>query len=399
MIRRSVKVQLVRLPAHHPARPSRCSRPATSASTTGSSAASTTSPPTSRSPAASSSAPRSPTAASPSAGSTDLRLSKDGVVVDAKIKRGVKIPKDTKVVVENRSAVGEQYLDFQPRSDSGPDLADGDSDPAQGHRHTPCASTRSCSTSTRPSTRSTSSDLATVVDELGTGVRRRRRRTCSACIDSGDALTRSATEALPETIKLIDDGRIVLDTQRDTSGADQDLRQELRRPVRDPQDLRRRPAARARPRRRGLQGARDPDQGQPGQPRGPAGQPDHRRPGDRPRGVDGIQQLLVTYPDVVAGGYTVVPGDGTAHFGLRAGPGPAGLHPGLRRHRSAPTRRPRATCRRSTPAPGAPRRAARGPPCAAPRTRPAPRARAPTRPFRSLSATSPYPRAWLRRWA
>jgi phospholipid/cholesterol/gamma-HCH transport system substrate-binding protein len=32
--------------------------------------------------------------------------------------------------------------------------------------------------------------------------------------------------------------------------------------------------------------------------------------------VDGIQQLLVTYPDVVAGGYTVVPGDGTAHFGL-----------------------------------------------------------------------------------
>jgi len=25
---------------------------------------------------------------------------------------------------------------------------------------------------------------------------------------------------------------------------------------------------------------------------------------------------LVTYPDVVAGGYTVVPGDGTAHFGL-----------------------------------------------------------------------------------
>ncbi|HEV7196082.1 MAG TPA: MCE family protein, partial [Pedococcus sp.] len=32
--------------------------------------------------------------------------------------------------------------------------------------------------------------------------------------------------------------------------------------------------------------------------------------------VAGIQQLLVTYPDVVAGGYTVVPGDGSAHFGL-----------------------------------------------------------------------------------
>jgi phospholipid/cholesterol/gamma-HCH transport system substrate-binding protein len=32
--------------------------------------------------------------------------------------------------------------------------------------------------------------------------------------------------------------------------------------------------------------------------------------------IDGLEQLLVTYPDVVAGGYTVVPGDGTAHFGL-----------------------------------------------------------------------------------
>ena len=32
--------------------------------------------------------------------------------------------------------------------------------------------------------------------------------------------------------------------------------------------------------------------------------------------LNGIEQLLVTYPDVVAGGYTVVPGDGTAHFGL-----------------------------------------------------------------------------------
>jgi phospholipid/cholesterol/gamma-HCH transport system substrate-binding protein len=32
--------------------------------------------------------------------------------------------------------------------------------------------------------------------------------------------------------------------------------------------------------------------------------------------VDGIEQMLVTYPAVVAGGFTVVPGDGTSHFGL-----------------------------------------------------------------------------------
>ncbi len=32
--------------------------------------------------------------------------------------------------------------------------------------------------------------------------------------------------------------------------------------------------------------------------------------------LDGLEQVLVTYPDNVAGGYTVVPGDGTSHFGL-----------------------------------------------------------------------------------
>jgi phospholipid/cholesterol/gamma-HCH transport system substrate-binding protein len=30
----------------------------------------------------------------------------------------------------------------------------------------------------------------------------------------------------------------------------------------------------------------------------------------------GLRQILVTYPDSVAGAYTVRPGDGTAHFGL-----------------------------------------------------------------------------------
>jgi phospholipid/cholesterol/gamma-HCH transport system substrate-binding protein len=32
--------------------------------------------------------------------------------------------------------------------------------------------------------------------------------------------------------------------------------------------------------------------------------------------LDGIEGILLVYPSAVAGGYTVVPGDGTAHFGL-----------------------------------------------------------------------------------
>ena len=76
----------------------------------------------------------------------DLRLSKDGVIVDAKIQRGVQIPKDTVVVVENRSAVGEQYLDFQPAQCERPLLDGGDVDPARAHPHSRAAPRRCCST-------------------------------------------------------------------------------------------------------------------------------------------------------------------------------------------------------------------------------------------------------------
>ncbi|WP_270887430.1 MCE family protein [Pedococcus sp. 5OH_020] len=242
-----------------------------------------------------------------------LRLSKDGVVVDAEIRRGVSIPRDTRVVVENRSAVGEQYLDFQPRTDSGPRLRDGDvvarKDTAYPLRvdtlllnldHTVNSVDRR--------------DLQTVVDELGTAFGG-SGPDLQRLLDSGDALTRSATEALPETTKLLDDGRIVLDTQRATSGdikvfarsfaelsetlrsSDGDLRLVLDRGVTASKEL----ETLVRDNQGNLAAllANLITVGQVTTAR-----------------VDGIQQLLVTYPDVVAGGYTVVPGDGTAHFGL-----------------------------------------------------------------------------------
>ena len=55
-----------------------------------------------------------------------LRLADDGVHVDLRLERRVTVPRDTDAVVENRSAVGEQYVDLQPRHQGGPFLADGD---------------------------------------------------------------------------------------------------------------------------------------------------------------------------------------------------------------------------------------------------------------------------------
>lgn len=242
-----------------------------------------------------------------------LRLSKDGVVVDARIRRGVAIPKDTIAVVENRSAVGEQYLDFQPRSEGGRKLADGDTIPRKDTR-TPVRVDNLLLHLDKTVTSVDKKDLKVVVDELGeafadggTDLQR--------LLDNGDALTKAATEALPQTVKLIEDGRIVLDTQRDTAGqiktfatnfanlsetlegSDGDLRLVLDRGAVASREL------------DGLIRENQSSLAALLANLITVGQVTTAR-------TDGIEQLLVTYPDVIAGGYTVVPGDGTAHFGL-----------------------------------------------------------------------------------
>ena len=242
-----------------------------------------------------------------------LRLSDDGVIVDARIRRGVQIPKDTVAVVENRSAVGEQYLDFQPRTEGGKVLADGDVIPRKDTRY-PLRVDTLLLDFDRTIESVDKRDLATVVDELGTAFAD-GGADLQRLLDSGDALTQSATEALPETVKLIDDGRIVLDTQRETSGeiktfstnfanladtlkaSDSDLRLVLDRGAVASEEL----DLLIRENQGSLSAllANLITIGQVTTAR-----------------VDGIEQLLVTYPDVIAGGYTVVPGDGTAHFGL-----------------------------------------------------------------------------------
>jgi phospholipid/cholesterol/gamma-HCH transport system substrate-binding protein len=249
-----------------------------------------------------------------------LRLSKDGVLVDAKLERGTEVPKDTVAVVENRSAVGEQYLDLQPRRSGGPMLADGDVIERADTR-TPTKIENLLLHLDRTVNSVDRGDLRTVVDELGlafadggTDLQR--------LLDSGDALTRAATEALPETVKLIDDGRIVLDTQRESAqdikvfasnfadlsetlkASDADLRLVLDRGAVASQEL---------------DALIKENQGSLAALLAnliTIGQVTTSR-------IDGIEQLLVTYPDVVAGGYTVVPGDGTAHFGLAMSHDPA----------------------------------------------------------------------------
>ena len=51
---------------------------------------------------------------------------RDGVTLDLALEEGTELPSDSPMYVHNLSAVGEQYLDFEPADDEGPYAEDGD---------------------------------------------------------------------------------------------------------------------------------------------------------------------------------------------------------------------------------------------------------------------------------
>jgi phospholipid/cholesterol/gamma-HCH transport system substrate-binding protein len=157
-------------------------------------------------------------------------------------------------------------------------------------------------------------DLTVLIDELGTAfegnVDALRR-----LVDAGDGLVNGAVANLPDAVALIRDGRTVLSTQEDEQAAIRawaaslaQLTDTLRSA--DP-DLRKLLAAGppAATQLIGLLRDLDPTIGTL---LGNLITVD----GIAARRLPGIQQILVEYPLVVAGGFTVAPGDGTAHFGL-----------------------------------------------------------------------------------
>nr|WP_206038233.1 MlaD family protein [Rhodococcus sp. HNM0569] len=145
-----------------------------------------------------------------------LSLTSDGVSVELKLDSGgPDIPESSKAVVANRSAIGEQYVDLQPDTDQPPFLADGS---VITDTQTPVP-VEQVLTSVNGLVRSVPlDDLTTVVRELGTALDGRGDE-IGRLADSLSTLTQSGVEALPETLQLIRDSRIVLDTQSEQSSS------------------------------------------------------------------------------------------------------------------------------------------------------------------------------------
>ncbi|MBT2453164.1 MCE family protein [Streptomyces sp. ISL-43] len=244
----------------------------------------------------------------------DLRLTgSGGVSVGLLLEDSPRIPADSLAVVANRSAVGEQYVDLQPRSGSGPYLRDGSSIPRHDTR-VPMPTTDLILSLDRLVNSVDKQDLRITVDELGKGFSGTGPH-LTRLVDSGNALVESASDSLPQTIALIEDSRKVLKTQADQGSAitsfSRDLAALTAQLRESDGDIRALMA-------NGTSAAQQVDSlMRDTRPHLPVllgnlisgGQITLAR-------LPGVEQMLVTFPVVVSGSYTVLPGDGTTHFGM-----------------------------------------------------------------------------------
>ncbi|WP_433576946.1 MCE family protein [Nocardia brasiliensis] len=241
-----------------------------------------------------------------------LELTGDGVLMNLIIDSdSPEIPASAKAVVANRSAIGEQYVDLQPDTDSGPYLRDGS---VISSATTPVPVQQlvaSVDTFTR------SVDLAalnTTVRELGKAFNG-KGDDLQVFVDSLNKFTTTFNETLPQTIQLIRDGKVALGTQAEQSDAIRQfsdgldkLTAQLRSS--DP-DIRR------------LIGTGN-DAGQQ------IGALLHESGGALTQDLGNLRQLLLAIspkffairpllqmiPQLSIGGSSTAPGDGTTHFGL-----------------------------------------------------------------------------------
>lgn len=158
----------------------------------------------------------------------DMRLTPDGLEVDLEIDDGgPDIPASTQAVVANRSAIGEQYVDFQPKNDDGPYLHDGSTIPAE--RTTTPVPIEDLFESVSSMMDSVPVDaLKTTFTELGTALNGRGDELRSL-VQSVNSFTDEASKNLPQTLDFITDSNTVLQTQSDQSTAIQDYSADLDR--------------------------------------------------------------------------------------------------------------------------------------------------------------------------
>lgn len=244
----------------------------------------------------------------------DLTLTDTGVRVELDLESGAAdIPADTIAVVANRSAIGEQFIDLQPRSNSEPYLADGDVITA-GPEALPVRVEELLSSVDELARSVPLDDLAVTVEELGAAFEGRGPQ-LQRLSDSLITISESGIRTMPQLQALIRDGATALDTQADQSGEIVSFSRDLRtvtEALRDSDsDLERLIST----------GPEFADEARTLIEN--SGEPLTRVVGnlsDTMKTVDPLASsfrvLLQLLPALAAGGLSTAPGDGTIHFGL-----------------------------------------------------------------------------------
>lgn len=137
------------------------------------------------------------------------------VAVTVKLEDEARVPKDSPVFVHNGSAVGEQYLDFEPRTDEGPFLGEGDT--IEGNADSIPVDEGDLLVDLDSFVGSVDrGNLRTVIGELG-ALFNDTGRPLGDIIDSGGRLVDAAAANREETVRLLRNGRTVLRTQADNA--------------------------------------------------------------------------------------------------------------------------------------------------------------------------------------
>jgi phospholipid/cholesterol/gamma-HCH transport system substrate-binding protein len=149
---------------------------------------------------------------------SDMKLTRDGVDVVLSIDKGQnKIPSDTLALVGNKSAVGEQYVDLEPKVDNGPYLKDG-STIATANTQVPVSTTEILTNLDRFVSSVPNDELRTVVSEMSAAFKG-SGADLARLIDTSNTFIQAANDNFDVTTALIKDSNTVLRTQSDKGSA------------------------------------------------------------------------------------------------------------------------------------------------------------------------------------
>ena len=136
-----------------------------------------------------------------------LRITPSGVDAIANIKTSAKIPAASKVRVSGLSAAGEQYIDFEPVSATGPFLSNG-SVVSREQATTPVPISQLLADADGITAQTDPRKLETIKKELSLSDEGPRKLT--DIVDGGTFLLSTLDSVLPETTRLLKNSRIVL---------------------------------------------------------------------------------------------------------------------------------------------------------------------------------------------